>query len=150
MSWVSSPLLADTILLENKFTLLTDQEISVVFLGKQVTFLTDQEVSPISLENPSYGLDLSFAMLYLLVTKGISTSGLWHITTATHTIPSFCKLSIEQPSDTSSIKYPFGSTRNHVMTSISRQQIFSGKNSQIKSIVCRRMKINNSSFYVRS
>jgi len=46
-------------------------------------------------------------------TKGISTSGLWHITLATHTIPSFCKLSIKHPSDTSSIKHPFGATRNY-------------------------------------
>ena len=56
---------------------------------------------------------LSFATLYLSATKGISASGLWHITTATHTMPSFYKLSIKHPSDTSSIKYPFSTTRNH-------------------------------------
>ena len=106
----------------------------------------DQEVSiDRLLEESSHCL--CFAMLYLsATTKGMSTSGLWHITTAT-TMPSFCKQSIEQPSDTSSIKHPFGSTGNHVMTSISRQQIFSGQISQIKSIVCRRMKIDKSSFY---
>ena len=52
-------------------------------------------------------------MLYLSATKGIPTSGLWRITTATHTIPSFCKLRIEHPFYKSSIKHPFGTTRNH-------------------------------------
>ena len=73
----------------------------------------DQEVSiDRLLEESSHCL--CFAMLYLsATTKGMSTSGLWHIRTATHTMSSFCKPSVKHPFDTSSIKHSFGTTRNH-------------------------------------
>ena len=79
---VSSPLLTDTILLENQVALSTDQEVSIVFLGNQVTLLTDQDVSPIFLENQGMASTLRCHIFqlqkeFLPLACGISRRPLW-------------------------------------------------------------------------
>ena len=126
ISRVSNLLLADTILLENQVALLTDQEVSTIFLENQVMALIlrcyicrlQKEFLPlacgVSRQPPiQYQAFASYGSSTLFTNQVSSTL-------------------LVQP---------------EIMALIVRQQIFSGQISQMQSIVCQRMKINNSSFY---